>query len=230
MTGKAKTGLASALFLLLALAQVDLTLSPARLELALPKGAEAEERVVLRNGLPKEEAIVLRLAPFALDKDGAPVPSKERDLCPYLQGEGPPGGGGTLACLVVFAGEARPVGTGGFRLSTRPQLGLAVYLTLGGTEKPALRAKVGGEGKALPVVLENPGNVLQRVALEARVYDGEGKERARLRAEDLPVFPGGYREVFLAPEESLPPGRYRVALLVAGPYGRYAAEGVWDVP
>ncbi len=53
-------------------------------------------------------------------------------------------------------------------------LGLALYLTLGGTERPALRGKVGGEGKALPLLLENPGNVFQGDAGEVRVFDGEG--------------------------------------------------------
>ena len=91
---------------------------------------------------------------------------------------------------MVFTAGPRPTGLGGLRITASPFLGLAVYLTLRGTERTALRARVGGEGKALPLLLENPGNVLQRVTGEARVFDGEGKEVARLPIAELPVFPG----------------------------------------
>jgi hypothetical protein len=236
-------------FLLPALAQLDLALSPVRLELSLPKGGEAVETVRLTNGLDREEPLSVRLTPFTLTPEGGVVESPERNLCPHLtvtptaftvppRGtaevrltlKAPPGAEGTLACLVVFTAGPRPTGLGGLRITASPSLGLAVYLTLRGTERPALRARVGGEGKTLPLLLENPGNVLQRVAGEARVFDGEGKEVARLPIAELPVFPGGYREVALEPEAPLPPGRYRVVLILESAYGRYAAEGVWAVP
>uniref|UniRef100_A0A7C2FX63 Uncharacterized protein n=1 Tax=Thermus islandicus TaxID=540988 RepID=A0A7C2FX63_9DEIN len=231
-----------------ALAQADLTLSPARLEFALPPGGSAEERVVLRNGLAREEALQARLVPFALDAKGSVVEVEAPGLCPHLEGVPtalvlPPGGSaevrvrvqapkatGTLACLVVFSATPRPLERGGLRLSVRPELGLAVYLTLKGTEAPALRAKVGGAEEALPLLLENPGNVLQRVSGEARVFTLGGKEVARLPVEEVPVFPGGYRELALKPDPALPKGRYRVVLLLESAYGRYAAEGTWDVP
>ncbi|MGC8967128.1 MAG: hypothetical protein ACP5JV_02165 [Thermus sp.] len=246
-----RKGIPKALLLALlspALAQADLALSPARLELFLPPGGSAEERVVLKNGLPREEALQARLLPFALDARGGVVEAKDPGLCPHLEVLPtalvlPPGGSaevrvraqapegkGTLACLVVFSAAPRALERGGLRLSVRPQVGLAVYLTLKGTEAPALRARVGGEGKALPLLLENPGNVLQRVFGEARVFDGEGKEAARLPLEEVPVLPGGYRELALEPDPPLPKGRYRVVLLLESAYGRYAAEGVWDVP
>jgi hypothetical protein len=236
-------------FLLPALAQLDLALSPARLELSLPKGGEVVEVVRLTNGLDREEPLSVRLTPFTLTPKGGVVESPERNLCPHLtvtptaftvppRGtaevrlalKAPLEGEGTLACLVLFSAEPRPTQVGGVRLTTSPALGLAVYLTLRGTERPALRARVGGEGKALPLLLENPGNVLQRLTGEARVFDGEGKEVARLPLAELPVFPGGYRELALEPEAPLPPGRYRVVLILESAYGRYAAEGVWAVP
>lgn len=245
----AKGVLPLAFLLLPALAQVDLTLSPARLELLLSPGEVRVERVTVKNGLPREEPIAVRLVPFALSPEGTVVESPSPGLCPYvtvsptafllppqgsqevaLRVEAPGEGEGTLACLVVFGAQPRPLPGAGVGVSTRPELGLAVYLTLRGTEKPALRARVGGEGKALPVLLENPGNVLQRLFGEALVYDREGKEVARLPVEDLPVLPGGYRRLSLAPEAPLPPGRYRVVLLLESAHGRYAAEGVWDVP
>ena len=233
----------------LALAQIDLTLSPARLELSLPKGGEVVEVVRLTNGLDREEPLSVRLTPFALTPEGGVVESPERNLCPHLivtptaftvppRGtaevrlalKAPLEGEGTLACLVLFSAQPRPAQGRGVRITTSPALGLAVYLTLRGTERPALRARVGGEGKALPLLLENPGNVLQRLTGEARVFDGEGKEVARLPLAELPVFPGGYRELALEPETPLPPGRYRVVLILESAYGRYAAEGVWAVP
>ncbi len=232
-----------------ALAQVDLALSPARLELVLPPGGEVTEVVRLTNGLDREEPLSVALRPFTLTPQGDVAESDERNLCPHLtvtptaftappRGtaevrltlKAPPGAEGTLACLVVFTAQPRPTGPGGLRITASPSLGLAVYLTLRGTERPALRAKVGGEGKALPLSLENPGNVLQRVTGEARVFGGEGKEVARLPIAELPVFPGGYRELALEPEAPLSPGRYRVVLILESAYGRYAAEGVWAVP
>jgi len=237
------------LLLAQALAQVDLTLSPARLELVLPPGGEVTETVRVRNGLDREEPLSIALRPFALTPQGDVAESDERNLCPHLTAtptaftvpprgtaevrltlKALPGAEGTLACLVVFTAQPRPTTLGGLRITASPSLGLAVYLTLRGTEKPALRARVGGEGKALPVLLENPGNVLQRVTGEARVFDGEGKGVARLPIAELPVFPGGYREFALEPEAPLPPGRYRVVLILESAYGRYAAEGVWAVP
>lgn len=239
----------TSLLLAQALAQVDLALSPARLELVLPPGGEVTEVVRLTNGLDREEPLSVALRPFTLTPQGDVAESDERNLCPHLtvtptaftvppRGtaevrltlKAPPGAEGTLACLVVFTAQPRPTGLGGLRITASPSLGLAVYLTLRGTERPALRAKVGGEGKALPLLLENPGNVLQRVTGEARVFDGEGKEVTRLPIAELPVFPGGYREVALEPEAPLPPGRYRVVLILESAYGRYAAEGVWAVP
>ncbi len=203
----------------------------------------------MTNGLDREEPLSVSLRSFTLTPRGDVVESPERNLCPHLtvvptaftlppRGtaevrlslKAPPGAEGTLACLVVFTAGPRPTTLGGLRLSASPSLGLTVYLTLRGTERPALRARVGGEGKALPLLLENPGNVLERLTGEARVFDGEGREVARLPLAELPVFPGGYRELSLEPEEPLPPGRYRVVLILESAYGRYAAEGLWAVP
>ncbi|WP_038057161.1 hypothetical protein [Thermus amyloliquefaciens] len=233
----------------LSLAQVNLTLSPARVELSLAPGEAFTLPVTLRNGLPREEPLTVRLSPFRVREDGGVEELTTGDeLCRALQvrpsaftvpGGGEvqvllegkaPAGEGTLACLVVFTAQPRAGGQGGVRLSLRPEIGLAVYVTLRGTERPSLRAGLGGEGKALPVVLENPGNVLQRVSGEVLVLDGEGKEVARLFLEEVPIWPGGGRRLFLEPESPLPPGRYRVVLVLQSAYGRYATEGVWVVP
>ncbi|WP_114311829.1 COG1470 family protein [Thermus caldifontis] len=234
----------------LAFAQgVFLTLSPARMELSAWPGEAFSFGVTLKNEGPREEAIAVRLAPFRLGEDGSleEVPLSG-GLCPELRVIPsafllPPGGAlevrvegrapmgeGTLACLVVFGAGVRPLERGGVRLQVRPEIGLALYVTLRGKEKPALRATVGGEGPALPVVLENPGNVLQRLSGQARVFTPEGQEVALLALEELPVWPGGVRRVLLEPLTPLPPGEYRVILLLEGPYGRYASEGRWRVP
>ncbi|WP_105318557.1 hypothetical protein [Thermus tenuipuniceus] len=238
-----------------ALAQVNLTISPARVELFLAPGEPFAFPVVVQNGLPREEPLTVRLAPFRVREDGSveirEEPSPGGGLCPALQirptaftvppsgkvevrvegwAPGANEGQGTLACLVVFTAQPRPGRQGGIQVSLRPEVGLALYVTLRGTEKASLRAGVGGEGEALPVVLENPGNVLQRVNGEALVLNGEGKEVARLRLEEVPVWPGGRRKLLLEPKSPLPPGRYRVVLVLESAYGRYAAEGVWAVP
>ncbi|WP_243028113.1 hypothetical protein [Thermus albus] len=238
------------LFSGLALAQVSLTLSPARMELFLLPGEAFSFSVTLKNGLPKEEALSVRLSPFRLLEDGSLVevaptggplcaslrvvptaftlpPLGEKEV--RVEGKAPEGEG-TLSCLVVFSGGVRPMERGGVQLQVRPELGLALYVTLRGTEKPLLRAKVGGEGAALPLLLENPGNVLQRLTGRAQVYTPLGQEVATLSFEDLPVWPSGSRRVLLEPPTPLPSGEYRVVLLLESPYGRYAAEGRWRVP
>lgn len=232
-----------------AFAQVNLTLSPARVELSLAPGEAFAFPVVLQNGLSREEPLTVRLAPFRVGEEGAVEELPEGgELCGALrvrptaftvppmgqaevrvEGEAP-AGRGTLACLVVFTTQPRPSRQGGLAVALRPELGLAVYVTLKGTEAPALKAQVGGEGRALPLLLQNPGNVLQRVSGEALVLDGEGKEVARLPLEEVPVWPGGARRLGLSPKAPLPPGRYRVVLVLESAHGRYAAEGVWVVP
>lgn len=244
-----RKALAFAFLLATALAQVSLTLSPARVELSLAPGEAFSFPVILQNGLPREEPLTVRLSPFRVREDGGveELPAGG-ELCRALQVrptaftvppsgrtevlvEGrAPEGQGTLACLVVFTAQPRPSRQGGVQVALRPEIGLAVYVTLRGTEKPALRVGVGGEGGSLPVVLENPGNVLQRVSGEALVLDGTGKEVARLRLEEVPVWPGGRRRLMLEPDKPLPPGRYRVVLVLESAHGRYAAEGVWAVP
>jgi P pilus assembly chaperone PapD len=66
------------------LAQVDLALSPARLELVLPPGGEVTEVVRLTNGLDREEPLSVALKPFALTPQGEVAESPERNLCPHL--------------------------------------------------------------------------------------------------------------------------------------------------
>jgi hypothetical protein len=66
------------------LAQVDLALSPARLELVLPPGGEVTESVRVRNGLDREEALSVALRPFTLTPQGDVAESPERNLCPHL--------------------------------------------------------------------------------------------------------------------------------------------------
>ncbi len=234
----------------LALAQgVSLTLSPARVELTLLPGEAFSFPVTLKNELPREEPIGVRLTPFRLLEDGSLLETPTGgELCASLaviptafslpplaqrevrvEGKAPEGEG-TWACLVVFSGAVRPSERGGVRLQVRPELGLALYVTLRGTEKPALKAKVEGEGSHLSLWLENPGNVLQRLRVRAQVFTPSGEEVAALSLEDLAVWPRGSRRVLLEPEAPLPPGEYRVVLLLESPYGRYAAEGRWRVP
>lgn len=235
------------LLLALAQAQVALTLTPARLELSLPPGGSWTGEVLLQNGLSREEAINLLPTPFTLGEEGEVLPGGVRDACPGVEatpsaltvppkGEArvrlrvkAPVGEGTYACMLYLVGTPRPA-RGGLSLGIYPQLGLALYVTLQGTERPALRAQVGGRGQALPLLLENPGNVLLRLEGEAVVFGGDGQEVARLGFSDLPLLPGGRRRLLLEPQSPLPPGRYRAVLLLRSAQGEYAAEGTWDVP
>lgn len=232
---------------LLALAQVDLTLSPARVELTLLPGEPFAVALLLQNGSSREEALSARLTGFRLGEDGSLLEIEDAfcqglkvlpsafTLPPSGQAgirvEGvAPRGEGTHACLVAFGGSPRPGTLGGVRVSVRPEIGLALYVTLKGTEKPRLRGRVGGEGKELPLLLENPGNVLLRVSGEALVLDPAGREMARIPLPETPLLPGGTRRLLLAPQAPLPPGRYRAVLVVESAYGRYALEGLWVVP
>lgn len=239
--------LLATLTVLPALAQgAYLTLSPARVELAAMPGEAFSLTTTLRNEGPREEAVTVRLASFQVKEDGSveELPLSG-GLCAELRVIPtaftlPPGGSlevrvegkspegeGTLACLVVFSGGLRIQEKGGVGLQIRPEIGLALYVTLRGTERPALRATVGGEGRSLLVLLENPGNVLQRVSGKVEVFSLEGKRVASFSVEELPVWPGGARRLEFEPPEPLPPGEYRVVVILESPYGRYASEGKW---
>lgn len=231
----------------LAWAQVNLTLSPTRAEvLLLPKEPFALT-LTLRNSLPREEPLAARAVPFRLNEEGGvqDLP-KENPLCASLRVvptnltvpplgsaevrlEGvAPKGEGTFACLVVFAALPRSVEAKGLLLSVRPEIAFALYVTLKGTERPALAARLSGEGKTLTLLLENPGNVLQRLFGEVVVFAQDGTVAARFPIPEVPLLPGGRRKLFF--EAALPPGRYRAVAVLESPHGRYATEGAWSVP
>jgi hypothetical protein len=244
-----KRFLALTVFLPLALAQVDLAISPARAELSLLPGESFALALQVRNGLAREEPLTVRLTPFRLKEDGAleevplygglcaalrvsptafTVPPKGSYEV-RLEGKAPVGEG-TLACLVVFTAQPRPGGGGGVRVSMRPELGFALYVTLKGTERPRLSGRVEGEGRTLALLLRNEGNALERLTGEVLLFSEAGEVVARLPVPEVPVLPGGSRRVVLEPETPLPPGRYRAVAVLEGRYGRYALEGLWSAP
>lgn len=231
------------------LAQFQLAVSPSRVELLLLPGESWSRELTLVNRGTREERLSAFLYPFFLDTAGQLRPAGAEGLCPHLRvvptvltlapGEEArvrlegtaPQGQGTLWCAVFFGAQPRPLGLQGVQVAAAPQVGVVVYLTLRGTEAPALRVTaLGGTGPRLAMELENPGNVLQRLSGEVLVLDLMGQERARLPVPELPLLPQGARRLELEAPASLPPGRYRVLLLLESAYGRYAGEGVWDVP
>lgn len=231
----------------LAQGELSLLLTPVRLEF---KGADEGTARLSNTGA---EGVTLEVDPFPflLRLDGALYPSSshERDLCPHLEvlpqgrvslGKGesllvrvrirPFAGRGTYFCAVGFTTLPSLEEGGGLQVLTRLQLALPVYMTFPGTEEPRLEVgALGRKGEELQVLLQNGGNTLLRVKGNLLFYDREGKEAGRLsvaQGDGLPILPGGSRLLSFRPE--LPPGPYRVLLLLEDGYGgRLAAEGEW---
>lgn len=226
---------------------LGLGVAPPRQELFLLSGEAFEFSIVVVNRGSAEETVRVSLASFRVTEGGEVERiAGEHPLCQALevrpvfmtlppgggervlvQGKAPPGEG-TLACLITFTGGERPGGFPGIQL--RPAVSVPLYVTLKGTERPALRAGVSGEGNRLALLLENPGNVLQRLTGEAQVYAPNGELVVHLPLGETVVWPGGRRRIVLQTQTPLPTGRYRVVLLLEGRYGRYAAQGEWRVP
>jgi len=224
-----------------------LTLTPVRLELLLPPSGDAQgSALVLAEG--KGAALEVSLSSFLLGLDGSVRQGAphERDLCPYLevfpQGslEVPEGGRaevrvrvrpfsgeGTYWCMVLLQTAPSFREERGLRIGFRAGVGLPVYATFQGTERPGLALEgIGREGEELKLLLANTGNVLLRVTGTLLFYDREGKEALRLplSEEGIPILPGGKRLLSFRP--GLPSG-YKVVVLLEHAYGRLAGEGTW---
>ncbi|KGQ23065.1 hypothetical protein [Thermus filiformis] len=224
-----------------------LTLTPVRLELLLPPSGGAQgSALLLVEG--KRTALEVSLSSFLLGLDGSvrEGASHERDLCPHLevfpQGslEVPEGGGvevrvrvrpfsgeGTYWCMVLLQTAPSFREERGLRIGFRAGVGLFVYATFRGTERPGLALEgIGREGEELKLLLANTGNVLLRVTGTLLFYDKEGKEALRLSLDEegVAVFPGSKRLLSFRP--GLPSG-YKVVVLLEHAYGRLAGEGTW---
>lgn len=227
----------------LAQERLSLTLTPVRLE--LQEAGEGTAR--LENTGAEGVTLEVEAFPFLLRLDGSlhPAPSHERDLCPHLSvfpqgrvslGKGeslflrvqvqPFAGRGTYWCGVGLTTLPSPEEEGGLQALLRLRLVLPVYMTFSGTEEPKLEVgALGRKGDELHLLLQNRGNALLRVTGSLLIYDREGKEVGRLPVPEVPLLPGGGRVLSFKPE--LPPGPYRVLLLLEHPYGRLALEGEW---
>jgi len=234
-------------FLVPVLAQT-LTLTPKRLEL-LASPSDGVQGSASLSTTGQGVAVEVATASFLVGLEGnfRYDASHERDLCPYLevfpQGSvelsaggsmdlwvkvRPFQGEGTYWCMVLLQTAPTGGGQGGLGISARIAVGLPVYVTFQGTERPKLTIEgLGRDKEELKVLLANKGNVFLRVSGTLFFYDKDGKEVLRLPLSDegVAVFPGGKRLLTLKP--GLPPSGYKVLVLLEHAYGRLAGEGRW---
>jgi len=196
------------------------SVSPARVELALAPG-ETREVVFTVGG---EGEYLVGTVLFTMRGEEVAVSG---EACPHLRPETPvvrvrgatqvkvgleaPQTPGTTACLLTLtptAGAQTPLA-----------VGVPVYLTLKGTERPGLGIAVLRDGR---VVVENTGNVLLRLSGFVS-YVEEGREVARQRVRDFALLPGNAR--VLPPPEGLQAGQAVVYLEGGGK--RWAKQGAY---
>ena len=235
-----------------AAAQVDLSVSPPRLELTVPPGGTATGSVTLVNG-GAAQAMAVVLEDFLLTPEGEalylPAESLDSSLCPHLtvlpnafslaagvsteitvQVVLPPGAEGAYSCVAFFRTAPEPTAEGGVQLLFAGQVGLTVYATAAGSgRQEGLISELEATPETVRFVFENRGNTLLRPKGAVRVVSEDGEEVAQVPVDEFPLLPEGYREVQLELPE-LPRGRYAVFVLLDTGDLPFAAEGVLEVP
>ncbi|HKI59264.1 MAG TPA: hypothetical protein VKA00_08620 [Trueperaceae bacterium] len=118
---------------------------------------------------------------------------------------------GTYHAMLVFdIGAAAPALNGKVQMSVTTAIGVAVYVSISGTERPKaqLSDMYLGDNGALAVVLSNEGNTLVRITGAIEFRDRDGKTLATQSVDDIPVLRGSQREVDVPVPKSLTSGYY----------------------
>lgn len=233
-----------------ALAQVDLALSPPRLELNVSPGSVANAQVRLYND-GNEDNISTSFEDFTLFPDGSivylPAGSDFYSLCEHMnvlpaslslqhdenaevtvQVSMPEDAEGTYHCVVFFETSPRPGEQGGVQVLTTGKIGLIVYATAS-PQYDAQITEIDATAESVRLVVENYGNALMRPSGSLQILNAAGEQVERVEISSFPLLRDGFRELELAMPE-LDPGRYVVFASLQYRSVRLAAEGVVDVP
>lgn len=125
---------------------------------------------------------------------------------------------GTYNCLVFFrvvphrpSSQSNPLG-----LLQTARVGLAVYITVAGTESGGAKLQdvYQASGRSLVLSIENTGNTLMRLGGEVELRDESGDTKHILKVPDVPVLRASERDVTIKIPPSVASGYYVALALV----------------
>lgn len=248
------------LLLLLTVASIaqaaDIGISPTRVELVGQPGETVIATVTVLTSASSEQQIASELSDWAMDLAGnlaffAPgtlphsasswlelvdsnfslAPGGVREL--RLAVTIPKNAEGTFHSMVFFTVVPPPTEAQGVGVITTTRVGLAVYVTVAGTEQHGaeLIDVYQADDRSLVVVLANTGNTVMRLSGAIELRDESGQVAYRIEVPDVPVLRDSERELTLALPDDMAPGFYvALALIQDSRGGLLAGELPLEVP
>lgn len=221
-----------------AAAQVDLVISPIRVEHQVPPGGSETNIIQVRNESAKPERVRVYLEDWSMDKTGNITyarPGKNPNSCaPWMQVNPtdfrldpggtrevrytltvPPGAKpGSYWTAIMF--EAMPTQEGkpaGKKMGVHGRIGAIIYETLGAPEIKAdfqdFKVQTGKKEPVFILTLANGGTGFYRLRKSYIVIkNSQGVEAARLEVPEVPLLPGTLRELEIKLDKPLPKGEY----------------------
>ncbi len=239
--------LLSLLFLLLSSAlAADIGITPPRLELSGRPGETVSATVTVLTTAPAEQQIATELSDWSLDPEGDIVflpassfiysasdwlnldmtdfileSSGSQEVRVSLSIPADTALEGTYQSMVFFTVVPVQTETSGVGVLTTTRIGLAVYLTITGTEAPELELLdfYQEDDNSLSLAILNLGNTMSRLSGVVELRDETGAMKYRLEVPDVPVLRDSERELRLEFPEALESGFYVALALVQESYG-----------
>lgn len=234
----------------------DLGITPPRLALNAPTGGAVVATVTVLTTASTDQQIAVEVRDWAMSIDGEltylPAGSTATSAAPWLTldadefvlGAGdtrelrieariPEGAEGTHHAMVFFTVVPPPSDTPGVGVTTTTRIGLTVYVTVVGTERPGaeLVDLYRPDDATLAAVVVNTGNTVMRLGGAVEIRDEAGDVHRVLPAPDVPVLRDSEREVRLELPDDLEPGFYvALALIEDDRGGLLAGELPFEVP
>ena len=231
----------TALLLLVTARAADIGLSPPRLQLSGRPGETISETVTVLTQSAGSQQIGVSVSDWLLDPEGRlvllPPGGGDNSASAWLEpeAEGFEISGeqnrpfrisvtipqdadlnGTYRTMVFFTVVPPPDENSGVGVVTTTQIGLAVYVTVAGTEETGseLVDFFQPDDASLTLSIANTGNTVMRLGGTVELRDEAGETRYRLEVPDVPVLRESDRDVTLTLPEGVEPGFY-VALALA---------------
>lgn len=245
------------LFLVTVTHASDIGLSPPRLELSLRPGETVTQTVTLLTEALSEQQIQVSMGDWTLDPLGElvllPVGSLPVSAAAWLEPETSdfilparssrdfrlsvtlPNDSeleGTYHAMVFFTVVPPQTEGGGLSVVTTTRIGLTLYLTVTGTEKPGSElVDLFQDSDTISLIVLNLGNTVMRLGGRLELRDESGTARYSLTVPDVPVLRDSEREVTLELPEEVTPGFYTVlALIEDSRGGLLAGELPLEIP
>lgn len=224
----------------------DIGVSPPRLELVARPGETLTAGIAVLTQATTEQRVAVEIGDWELSPDGQvlllPAGSVETSASSWLEPEAssvvvPPNSqrdyriavtvpadapvDGTYQAMVFFTVVPPDAERDGVGVVTTTRIGVAVYVTVAGTERPAaeLVDLYRRDDASLTLVVANTGNTVLRLGGGIELRDEAGTVREVLQVPDVPVLRDSEREVTLRLPENLPDGFYVALALVEASHG-----------